>query len=138
MRHFLIITHGKLAAGYMDTIRIILGEVENLTAICVYTDDETIETKMADYFSKIAPEDEVVVFNDLKEGSVNQYFVKLLNQKNLYVITGINLPVIIDFVLASPKEPLSDQKVTEMVESAREQLAYMNTCCLEINNDVEC
>ena len=51
---------------------------------------------------------------------------KYLTTRDLYIVTGMNLPVIMTLLLSIENEELSDELIRESIEDAKNQLVYVN------------
>lgn len=137
MRRFLLVTHGKMADGILNSVEMVLGKRNDLIALCAYVDDRTLPELIYPVVEGFEIEDEVVVFTDISHGSVNQFFTAYLNDRHYHIITGINLPLVLSIMLFSPNEPLSKETIEGEIEFAKEQIKYMNTQIVEISEDDE-
>lgn len=126
MRKYLIATHGSFAGGIYTSLEMIAGKNENIYLIEGYTEnsrpvDEQIESIMAN----ITVVDELFIFTDLMGGSITNQLMKLATKKNVFLISGLNLPLLLEIVLAG-----EDITVEELIESAitnaREQILFVN------------
>ena len=61
---YIIATHGRLALGYVDTIRLVT-QVEGLHAVCAYMEDSEFPEDMERLLNSFAPGEPVIVFTDL-------------------------------------------------------------------------
>ena len=124
---FIIATHGELADGMAKALKFLTGqeEFENLHLVNAFTQDEFPELTIKSILSKISENSKIVVFTDLKQGSVNQIFCRLLDQYPIYLITGANLPLILELILRA-EEDIDEQIILEAVETARSGIVYMN------------
>ena len=59
-------------------------------------------------------------------GSVNQGFIPYLNQPNIHVITGMNLPVIMAVLLGTMGQKITPELIQKSIADARTQLVYVN------------
>ena len=73
---YIIATHGRLALGYVDTIRLVT-QVEGLHAVCAYMEDSEFPEDMERLLNSFAPGEPVIVFTDLLGGSVTQKIMEL-------------------------------------------------------------
>lgn len=133
MRKILIATHGNLADGIKSSINILSGEKSNIYYLNAYVDDTNIDDAICSFFKNLAPDDEAVIFTDILGGSVNQKFVQYCSIPNVYLISGFNLPIILEVVLNSGK--LSKDFIRQKIKECREQLIYVNE--LSINTDLD-
>ncbi|MDB5013948.1 MAG: hypothetical protein JWQ25_2150 [Daejeonella sp.] len=126
MRKFLIATHGALAAGIKSSLDIIIGPAENVFLIQAYLDEnKTIEEELIEVLHQIEDEDELVIFTDLLGGSITNQIVTHALKSNIHIVSGFNLPLLIEVILADGDEP-----IVEIIESAltnaKDQLVYVN------------
>lgn len=123
MRKIIIATHGYMADGVKSSIEILCGKKENIFCIDAYTSGKNEMDDIEKFFKSLAPNDEIVIFTDIAGGSVTQKLLPYSNLKNVYLIAGFNLPIVLEIILKSG--PLSDEYIEEVVENCREQLIYV-------------
>jgi fructoselysine/glucoselysine PTS system EIIA component len=126
MRKFLIAAHGSFSSGIKSSLEIIIGKVENVSIIDAYVDgNKSIEDELNKILTNVQVNDELVVFSDLMGGSITNQILRHGLRENVHVVSGMNLPLLIDIILADP-----DMPVTEVIESAisiaRDQVVYVN------------
>lgn len=125
MSQFIIATHSYLAKGYQSSIYFFDSNVTNVHFINAYINDQNNFTnELKRLLDKLSTE-QVVVLTDLPGGSVNKEAISLLEKYNCKVISGINLPLVLELVLSTDKN-FSDAKIRSMVEQAQEQLVFVN------------
>ena len=126
MKQILIATHGKMASGIRYTVELIVGKMEGIETIDAYvTPEDNVEEKFREYFRK-HEQDRVIVFTDLMGGSVNQKLMEYSKRENVTLITGTNLPVLMQVMLAD--DDVTDDEIQEYIEDARSELQMV---CLE-------
>ena len=126
MKQILIATHGKMASGIRYTVELIVGKMEGIETIDAYvTPEDNVEEKFKEYFRK-HEQDRVIVFTDLMGGSVNQKLMEYSKRENVTLITGTNLPVLMQVMLAD--DDVTDDEIQEYIEDARSELQMV---CLE-------
>lgn len=119
MRHFIIATHGTFAEGIYESIKIIIGPQENIHIINAFVDSNDIESIVQETISYIPEEAEIIVCTDIFGGSVNNEFMKYMEKPNFYLVTGINLPFLMQMFLSTEgdtKEMI--RKITTNKETA--------------------
>lgn len=126
MRKIIIITHKTFADGLKDSLVFFTNMENQIVSISAYEhgDNEFPQEKLQNELSKVTEDDQVFILTDLLGGSVNQKSVGCMNDQ-IFVITGINLPVALE-ILLSDKEKLNDDDIEEIVENASKQLIFMN------------
>ena len=126
MRKFLITAHGKFASGIKSSLDIIIGETENVFVIDAYADGNvSIEDELGKIVKNIKPEDELIVFSDLMGGSITNQVVRFALRENVHIVSGMNLPLLIDLIMADTDKPVADT-IESSLNAAREQVVYVN------------
>ena len=122
MRKFLIASHGTFASGIKSSLEIIAGTFEQVYTIDAYGSNEiTIEEEMDTVLNQLGEEDELIIFTDLAGGSVTNRILVKSHQTNIYLVAGLNLPLLLEVVLAEPDIPVPEVIETAIVH-AREQI----------------
>lgn len=126
MRKYLIATHGSFAGGIYTSLEMIAGKNENIYLIEGYTEnsrpvDEQIESIMAN----ITVVDELFIFTDLMGGSITNQLMKLATKKNVFLISGLNLPLLLEIVLAG-EDITAEELIESAITNAREQILFVN------------
>ena len=126
MRKFLIAAHGSFASGIKSSLDIIIGETENIFVIDAYVNgNKSIEDELGKILSEIKPEDELIVFSDLMGGSITNQILRVALRPNVHVLSGMNLPLLIDVVMADADKPFAEI-ITNSLTAAKEQVVYVN------------
>lgn len=99
MVQVIIATHGNYAVGLKHSIEFIMGKQANLYALPVFTADcPSVEEGLRSLPS--ADGDGQIFLTDLRGGSVNTTIMSLVsNRQNAYVISGVNLPLMIQLLV---------------------------------------
>ena len=120
MKQILIATHGKMASGIRYTAELIVGKMAEITTIDAYvTPEDNVEKKFEEYFAN-HENDRIFVFTDLMGGSVNQKLMEYAKQDNVTLVTGTNLPVLMQVMLAD--DDVSEEEIETYIEEARGEL----------------
>jgi fructoselysine and glucoselysine-specific PTS system IIA component len=126
MRKFLIATHGSFSAGIRSSLEMITGSNDNVFIIQAYTDgNKAIEAELNEILSTIGDNDELLVFTDIAGGSITSEILRLAHRDNVYVISGVNLPLLLDIILADPDMPVDDV-IESGISNAREQIVFVS------------
>ncbi len=126
MRKYLIATHGIFASGIKSSVDLIIGESENVFVIQAYTEDnKSIQPEIEDVLKQINPDDELVVFTDLMGGSITNQILQFALKENVFIVAGINLPLLLDIMLADPEIPVSEVIMTG-IQNAKDQMVFVN------------
>ena len=107
MRKFLIATHGTFAGGIKSSVDLILGESENVFLIQAYTEgNKSLQEEIMEVLNQVQSKDELIVFTDLMGGSITNQILQHAMKENVFIIAGINLPLLLDIMLADPEIPI--------------------------------
>lgn len=124
MKQILIATHGKMASGIRYTAELIIGKSEEITTIDAYVNQEDdIQAQFRKYF-EAHRNDKIYVFTDLMGGSVNQKLMEYAKADNITLITGMNLAVLIQVMMAD--ENITENEIQQYIEAARQELQLVN------------
>lgn len=110
MKHILLLTHGIFAEGIKSSAELIAGTCEFITTMCISADDapETVSGRISDYLQKFDDKDIKIILTDIPGGSTTQGALPFTNdEKNIYVITGLNLGLLLELVLGCNSDDLN-------------------------------
>jgi fructoselysine and glucoselysine-specific PTS system IIA component len=125
-RKFLIATHGALAGGIRSALEMITGPAENVFFIEAYLDgNPSIEGSLRDVVDQVKATEELVIFSDLLGGSVNNQVLRFALRDRVHVVSGFNLPLVIDVMLSDP-DISTPEAIRSALERAKEQMVYVN------------
>lgn len=127
MRKFLIVSHGEFAGGMRSALELITGHAPQVVVLQAYVDENrSVENEIAGLLGDGA---EWVVFTDLLGGSITNQVLRVAAELgvlgSVHIVAGMNLPVVIEVVMADPETPVTEV-LREAIGLAREQLVYVN------------
>lgn len=126
MRKFLIAAHGTLPEGIQSSLEIIMGSLENVFLIQAYVgENKSLKEEIDSVLEHINNEDELIVFTDLMGGSVTNQILQYALKENVYIISGFNLPLLLEVLLADPSSPVLEVIETG-INNARNQIVFIN------------
>lgn len=106
MRNIILASHGSLADGMLSAARMIIGDCSDIEAYsldhydCPQTIYELISKKIKDDKT-----DEYVILCDINGGSVHNQLMHLMDRRNVYMIVGMTLSMVLELKLADDSEP---------------------------------
>ncbi|MBB6131762.1 PTS sugar transporter subunit IIA [Mucilaginibacter lappiensis] len=134
MRKFLIATHGAFAQGIQSSVNMIIGETDNVFLIQAYLDDHiSVEDELAAVLTHITADDELVIFTDLLGGSVNNIMMREALKDNVHIVSGFNLPLLIEVIMGDAGTPVMEV-IEEAIVNAKEQMVYVNKLITQQND----
>jgi fructoselysine and glucoselysine-specific PTS system IIA component len=130
----ILASHGELAKGMKQSVELIAGEQENLDAMCAYTEnDYNLQLQV----SKLMEEetDELIVITDIFGGSVNNEFMRYLGRKNLSLIAGMNMALVIELLTKIGSVKTVKNAIEMAINSSKEAIINCNDL-IETSNRV--
>ena len=108
----IVLAHGQLAAGLVSAVEQITGMGSRFLAMSnTGMSDAELEQQLRALVEKTGAK---VVFTDLPAGSCNIAAFRLLRDKDVIVVSGVNLPTLLHFVTHPQLTP--EEAATEAVE----------------------
>ena len=100
MRKVILASHGHLAEGMYSAVEMILGKREDVTYYDLdHQEEPDVILQLARREVEAAKGKEVVIFTDINNGSVHRQLMQLCVFSNVYVQSGMCLPMIVEFLL---------------------------------------
>ena len=122
-KYFILASHGKFAEGLYNTLQFIMGKQENIMTICAYIDDDDIEKKIDKTITELTDKNcDIIVLTDVYGGSINNIFLKYVERPNIHLVSGTNLPLIMDMLFNQNME--TDEMIKKAIESASKAIIY--------------
>ena len=112
-----LVTHGRLAVEFIAALEHVVGDQQNVAAVCIGPDDD-MEQRRLEILESVARVDSgggVVLLTDMFGGTPSNLAISIMDQAQVEVIAGINLPMLIKLVQVRETEPMA-----EAVSQARE------------------
>lgn len=126
MNKILICSHGKLSDGFLNSLKIIMGDIKNIDSLTFYEENLGVSDldKLDDYFSQNI-EDNLIVLTDVYGGSVNQEVIKkTISHTNIRIISGINFPLLLELAVRLDTD-ISDDDLKQIIEQSKNQMIYV-------------
>jgi len=92
-----LVTHGRLAVELVSALEHVVGPQENVATVCIGPDDD-MEQRRAEIVTKAGEVEEgdgVIVLTDMFGGTPSNLAISIMDQGNIEVIAGVNLPMLI-------------------------------------------
>lgn len=119
----LLISHGDFAAGMCSTLHNFFG-ADNVYSACVTQENGTADlmSKAQEYLDQWGDE-QVVICSDLKGGSANQAALALLSRPDTYLISGMNLSLVLQLQM---EDSVDADTIHELMANAKEDMVLVN------------
>lgn len=103
-----LVTYGTLAEAFIEAAREVVGEQRNIKAVCIDADREA-ETYRQELIQAVKLVDSgkgVVILTDMFGGAPSNLAISLLEQEQVEVVAGVNLPMLVKLISARDSMPL--------------------------------
>ncbi|MEH7106394.1 PTS sugar transporter subunit IIA [Bacillus sp. JJ1764] len=128
MRHFLFASHGNFAEGIRHSVELIVGKQPNIWTLGAYVDENVdLKTQIKELFTKFTENDELIVVTDIFGGSVNNEFMNLVEEQQIHLIAGLNLPLVIELVTMEKQEKDTEKLIKSAIKNSRNSIKYCNS-----------
>lgn len=97
----IVVSHGSYARGLVDTAQMIAGEQEDFEEFGLEPEEsvDTLREKIRESIEQTSEGEEVLILTDLFYGSPFNTVISLMSEYDLYHVTGINLPLMMEVVM---------------------------------------
>ncbi len=112
-----LVTHGRLAEELVAALEHVVGSQSNIISVCIGPDDD-MEQRRQEILESAAKADEgdgVVLLTDMFGGTPSNLAISVMDNANVEIIAGVNLPMLIKLASVRKTETLA-----EAIESAQE------------------
>lgn len=119
----ILVTHGNLARDFIAVAEHVVGKQQHILPICIEPDD-VIESRREDIIAAVKSVDQgkgVVILTDMFGGTPSNLAISVMGIKDVEVIAGINLPMMIKLISVRGSMPLM-QAVLTAQESGRKYI----------------
>ena len=116
-----VVTHGQLATELLNAAETIVGELPRFAAVSIgwHEDTQDAREEIAQALARVQqPGQGVLILTDMFGGTPSNLAMTFLGQENVEVITGVNLPMLINLAGLNDQASLLDA-AREMREHGR-------------------
>jgi len=113
-----LVTHGRLAEEFVRALEHVVGKQRAIESVCIGPDDdmEARRGEIVHAVEKVDAGDGVIVLTDMFGGTPSNLAISILDQANVEVIAGMNLPMLIK--LSSARHEVSLQEAVEQAQES--------------------
>ena len=105
-----LVTHGNLATELVKVMEHVVGPQDQLTTITIDPDDD-MEKRREDILNSVQFVDKglgVIILTDMFGGTPSNLAISIMDQAKIYIIAGVNLPMLIKLASVRSTETISD------------------------------
>ena len=118
MVKYFISAHGKMASGIKESLEVLLGSSKQVTVFDAYVDDTNVEAEIKRQIEAVDENDYLVMMSDISGGSVNQIMMRYMDRERTFLVTGINLALVVGLA-AAYSETISAEEIETVIEQSR-------------------
>lgn len=130
MTKYIIATHGNLAEGFKSSLKVLMGKdiSDKIITINGFTEDKNPKETIKNFIATADDNDKLIIFTDWFNGSINQSCITQMSKNGVYVITGINLPIICEVITSAEVSgiDIDEDFLRNVISNARNELIYVN------------
>ena len=125
-----LVTHGRLAEEFVAALEHIVGPQERMASICIESDDD-IDSCRTDILAAVAEVDAgsgVILLTDMFGGTPSNLANSIMEQADVEVVAGINLPLLIK--LATARDEGSPAEIAASAQEAGRKYIHIASTLL--------
>jgi len=125
MTGILLVTHANLGSTLIETLEFILGKSQdNLSCVSIdiKEDPGSLRKKIKKGISKVRTDKGVIILTDMFGGTPSNLSYSFLEEGQVEVISGVNLPIILKAVTARSKMDM-EKLTTSLVEHGKKSIS---------------
>lgn len=111
--NIILISHGDLAKGLLDSAEMIMGKINNAQIVCLYPHESAVDFQQKFEQALSHTQGKTVVLCDIMGGTPCNVAIRYLEHP-LSLYSGMNLPMVISLV--------SEENTDELIENAQQQI----------------
>lgn len=129
-----IASHGTMAAGIKNSAEIILGKNNHIDTICAYVDESVdYQEVIKETIVKHNYEDtDLIVLTDLLGGSINNEFLKYINDYDFLLVSGMNLALLIEIAV---RNKVDEADIRELLDNCQSNMQLFSKLSLDSIED---
>lgn len=112
-----IINHGEFGKALVKSAELIVGPIDNIYVFSLLEKMslETLIQEVEDCIKKLT--EDVIILTDLNGGTPNNAATYLQNKFSCGIVTGMNLPMLLELLMLQNQKQESCKSLTEIAES---------------------
>src|ERR1041384_1532056 len=121
-----VATHGRLAEEMVRTAEGVVGKLAQVLPVAVDASNPDIRGQLKEAIKAVDTGDGVLLFTDLLGGSPTNLCVSFLAERNVEIVTGVNLPMLVKLDgLRHSGKPIA-AVAQELAEAGRKAIRHVS------------
>ena len=112
----LVVSHGRLAEALISSVQFLVGNLKRVKgiSICLRDGKEEVRDRIQKGIGEVDDGDGVVILTDVLGGTPTNLSLSVLNDNEVEVVTGVNLPMLL--TLSSYRKGRSLREIGKLVK----------------------
>ena len=114
------VSHGSYSKGLVESTQMLVGEQENLVAYGLFPEQTvaTLTEKLEAEIQNTKEGEQILFVSDLFHGSPFNAIVSLMEHHDIYHVTGINLPLMVEVMMGRYAGKSAEEICAGLLEAA--------------------
>jgi PTS system mannose-specific IIA component len=114
----LVVSHGRLAEALISSVQFLVGNLKRVKGISIWPRDrkEEVKDRIQKGIGEVDDGDGVVILTDVLGGTPTNLTLSVLENKQVEVVTGVNLPMLL--TLSSYRKEKSLREIGRLVKKS--------------------
>ena len=123
-----LVTHGRLAEEFISALEHVVGKQNQIAAICIESDGDMEDCRLDILAATKGVEsgDGVILLTDMFGGTPSNLAISIMEQANVEVVAGINLPMLVKLATSRDGSRLAEVAVCAQ-EAGRKYINVAST-----------
>lgn len=140
----ILVSHGSFSKGLYETMEMVLGPQKDLYYVGLYPEQgiDILKENIVEKIKKAKNGEETLVLTDLFYGSPFNAVVQLMSNYDLYHITGINVPLLMEILMMRGNGKTAAEICNQALELAgstvKDVKKYLSDLLASEEEDEEC
>lgn len=124
----IIAAHGDLSRSLMRSVSLITGEYRNVITLCLEKNDnaDIFYEQILKGIKEADEGDGVMIFTDVLGGTPSNMATLAARRHNLFCLTGVNLPMMIEFLMSAEDRLTLEELAERCFEAAASGIRITN------------
>ncbi len=125
MINYIVCGHGNFATGLESSVKLLVGEAAAIKYVDFTSDlsQDTLYDKFEEVYQSFDDASNVVMLTDIVGGTPFKTAVTFsLNHEHVYVISGTNLPLILQVAVSNLDDEDIKNQLNEMIQSSKDAM----------------
>lgn len=131
----ILASHGKFASGILSSLKLLYGNTDSVTAMDCYIDPKYDLQKNVKKVIDENSNNRLLVITDIFGGSVNNEFLKYIKEPNFYLVSGLNLPFLLELMTQITETRDLESLIKNVLDNSKKSIQFCNESIKKINKE---